>query len=197
MANAQVLVLVRSSAPVPVDSIRSIVEAAARGNNFRPGQWTFDSQAVHVAPVAEGGGTVVGGTWAGDPVGETVPPQGATIFFNTFRQNLLDGPEPSTPTRDGSWPMNTTPVGQALRALPTVSSTRLAFRSPTNSISWDRGVPAPISLPASGSSSSTPMLVGIAVVAGLAYYAARGSERRRAVMAGIKARAKSKKRSHR
>lgn len=53
----------------------------------------------------------------------------------------------------------------------------------------DRGVPAnPEYSEAGAASSSGGMLLGIAVVAGLAYYAARGSERRRAVMAGIKAR---------
>jgi hypothetical protein len=55
---------------------------------------------VHAAPATNGGAVVVGGPWGGDPVSETVPASGLTLVFNTYRQNLLNGPAPST---GGHW----------------------------------------------------------------------------------------------
>lgn len=192
MANAQILVLVRSSAPVPVDAIRTVVEAAAREQRFSPGPWTFDSQYVSVVqnPESLGGlsAVVQGGPWAGETfaAGGTaadprIPAQGTRQVFNTFRMNLLNGP-------DSGWSTISERISPVLRALPTAMGSRTAFRTPTSRIAWDRGIPSPIALSAEGSpSSGNGMLIGIAAVAGLAFYAARSSERKRAAFAGVKA----------
>lgn len=174
MANAQVLVLVRGGALNP-DQIQGPIESAARAAGFTPGPWTFNTQSVQVLPAAGGGGTVSGGDWNGDSVSETVPAGGARITFNAYRQNFLNGPDPST---TAIWPFSTTAVGALLRGLPGVTSTRIAFRSPSNSISWDRGVPAPISLVATAPSGSNGALLGIFAVGVLAFVASRGSSKK-------------------
>lgn len=173
MANAQVLILVRGSSGLSPDAIREIVEQAGRSAGFAPGPWSANQQTVQIAPAADGG-VVVGGPWDGDTVGETVPAGGLRLIFTAYRQNFLNGPEP-TAVPAGSWPFPTTAVGAALRAKAGVTSTRIAFRSPTNSISWDRGIPAPIELPASGGYSGTGMFWGLLAIAGLAYAASKGT----------------------
>jgi hypothetical protein len=186
VANAQVLVLVRSSAALDASQIQGPIEAAARAAGFTPGPWTFNTQSVQVTPVAAGGGSVAGGPWAGDTVSETVPAAGSRLQFNAFRQNFLNGPDPSAATP--SWPFSTSAVGSTLRALPGVSSARIAFRAPGNSISWDRGVPAPIALIATAPSGSNGALLGLFAVGVLAFVASRGSSARRPALAGARGR---------
>lgn len=186
MANAQVLVLVRSSAALTPDQIRLPIEAAARAAGFTPTQWTFNTQAVQVNPVAAGGGVVSGGPWSGDTVSETIPAAGSRLYFNAFRQNFLNGPDPTAAQQaSGGWPFSTAPISAALRALPGVSSVRLSFRSPTNSISWDRGVPDAIALVATAPSANYGALMGLAAVGLLAFVASRGSASRRPAMSGL------------
>ncbi len=180
MANAQVLVLVRSSAPLSAEQIQGPIEAAARAAGFTPGPWTFNTQAVPIAA----GGTVSSGPWAGDTVSETIPAAGGVLTFNAYRQNLLNGPEP---TGAAGWPISTSTVGALLRALPGVSSTRIAFRAPGNFISWDKGIPAPIELTASSPSSGWGMAAGLLAVAGLAWWASKGATAR-PVLSGMRRR---------
>jgi len=182
MANAQVLVLVRSSSALTPEQIQGPIEAAARAAGFTPGPWTFNTQPVQVVPATGGGGTVSGGSWNGDVLtSETVPSAGLRLTYNAYRQNFLNGPDPST---TASWPFSTSAVGAMLRALPGVTSTRMAFRSPTNSISWDRGVPAPIDLVATSATGSSGILMGLFAVGVLAFVASRGSSKT-PLLAGI------------
>lgn len=190
MANAQVLVLVRSASPIAEADLRMPIDVAARAAGFTVGPSTYNSQAVQVAAQPDGSGLVVGGPWNGDAVGGSpaVPAQGLRLYYNALRVNLLDGPAP-TPAQEvsGGWPMDTSAVSAIYRAFPGTRGVRLSFRSPTNSIAWDRGIPDPIAL----SASSTPrpssagqggLLLGLAAVAGLVYFAGRGTSR----MAGLR-----------
>lgn len=199
MANAQVLILVRSAASMPPDQIRAIVEAASRASGFTPGPWSYDSQFVNIMPgtTPDTTGTPVpaavvrGGPWDGlswSTAGlAPVPPAGVRVAFNAFRQNLLNGPaDPGT----GNWPFGTAGVDAALAALGAVV-VRRAFRGPSNAIRWDRSIPAPIALaasggpPAGGGSSGAGWALGILAIAGAAWAYARSSEKTAPVRSGL------------
>lgn len=185
MANAQVLIQVRSTVDLsPGSQIQAIVEAAARAAGFTPGPWTFVSTPTPVAPVASGGGVVNSGPWGptatfpATTVGETIRPTGMTLFFNTYRQNLLNGPEPTRGETSTPWPFPSAiadAMAASLRALPGVTGVRAGYRSPSTVIAWDRGIPAPISLVATAPPQNFGALWGLLAIAGLAFVASRGS----------------------
>lgn len=164
MANAQILLVVRGL--VSAEALRSAVETAGRAGGFVAGPSTYasgSSTAIRQGVV----GTFSAGPWLGfEFPGETLPSVPSNVEWSAIRMNLLDG-------RDGSEAL--TLVGNALLAMPSVI--RMASRGPRNAISWDRGVPAalPLSEASSPGARGGGFLLGLTVVAGLAWLASRGA----------------------
>lgn len=177
MANAQVLVLVRSPDLLSQGQIQPIVEAAARAAGFAPGPATFDPQWVTVAPDAGSSlsGTIQSGPWAGlqvtqggTPSSPRIPSQGLRQALNAYRQNFYNGP--SGVPYDGE---------ALIAALSRFGDVKIAYRPPSRAIAWDRGIPAAIDLSTSSAPSpsggATGWLFGLAAVAGLAFVASRAT----------------------
>jgi len=188
MANAQVLVLVRSSADLsPGAQIQSIVENVARTAGFTPGPWSFNAQPVNIVQDPANppppsrvdnalSGIVSSGPWAGMPVlvdGSAADPgitrSGRREFFNTYRQNLLNGPAGSD-----SLPAA---INTALRPVAGTSSRTLvsAMTNPAHRIPWDRDIPQAIAFSATSTSGGSGLFWGLLAIAGLAFAASRGS----------------------
>jgi hypothetical protein len=165
--NAQILLVVRGS--VAADALRAAIERAGRGAGFSAGPSTYasgSSTAIRNGALTTEGvfsdGPWLGFSFASETALPTVP---SNVEWSAIRMNLMGGP-------DGSAGLDA--VANALRAMP--ATIRLASRSPRNAISWDRGVPASIPLTESTSpgSSNGGFLLGLGVVAALAWFARSG-----------------------
>ncbi len=168
MANGQILLVVRGD--VSAAALRAAVETAGRSAGFSPGPSTYaagSSTAIRNGTLPTEGvfsdGPWLGFSFASDTA---LPTVAFSSPWSAIRMNLLGGPEGSEAL---------VAVGNALRAMPSVM--RFASRSPRNAISWDRGVPASIPLTESsspGAAGGTGFLLGLGVVAALAWWARSG-----------------------
>lgn len=200
MANAQILLLLAGA--VPADTIRTVVEAAARANGFTPSAWTYATgadTALRDSSTPDGRvGTFSTGPFLGKSFSTStpmLPPASATapttgqVPWTAFRMNLLNGPDRSAGGDQTSQALYA--IAAAIRAgLSNVIAS--ASRGASNTITWDRGVPAAITLPESGGGGSAGLLVGMALVAGVAVMAGRGTSKQKAAMAGVKRRTKKR-----
>jgi len=184
MANAQILVLLAGA--VPADTIRTVVEAAARASGFTPSAWTY-AQGADTAlrdTTVPTMGTFTTGPFLGKGFNLSTPLPTATptsqVQWTAFRMNLLSGPDQGTTgATDAALAATSSAVHAGLRNI-----IGWASRGASNTISWDRGVPASIVLPEAGGGSGGGLLVGFIAVAAVAAMASRGTARQKAAMGG-------------
>jgi hypothetical protein len=201
MANAQILILLAGA--VPADTIRTVVEAAARANHFTPSAWTYaqgTDTGLRDTSTPDGRvGTFSTGPFLGKTFSTSTPflpaasptaPNTAQVPWTAFRMNLLNGPDRSPGGDETSQALYA--IASAIRAgLSNVIA--LASRGASNTVAWDRGVPAAITLPEAGGGGSGGLLIGLALVAGVAVMAGRGTSRQHAAMAGVKPKKRSRR----
>ncbi len=193
MANAQILVLLAGA--VPADTIRTVVEAAARANGFTPSAWTYASGADTALrdTTVPTSGTFTTGPFLGKGFNLSTPlPMAAPtsqVPWTAFRMNLLNGPDAGA--TDATSTALVAIAGAIRSGLSGVIG--MASRGASNTIVWDRGVPASIVLPEAGGGGGGGLIIGVGLVAAVAAMASRGTSRQKA-MAGMK---KPKKRSRR
>lgn len=187
MANAQVLVLVRSSAPLTPAQVQNAVQSAGVALGFVPGPWTWNTQSVGIVQDPANlpppsridnavSAAVANGPWAGftfavdasvaDP---GVTRTGRTESFNAYRQNFLNGP-----TVDGL----TAAIRTALLPVAGAPARVLvsAMTNPAHRVPWDKGIPPAIDFTlTSPTPASNGLFWGILAIAGVAFVASRGS----------------------
>ncbi|NJN64517.1 MAG: hypothetical protein HC882_06285 [Acidobacteria bacterium] len=160
MATAQILLVVKAPGDIEPSVFQTLVEGAARAAGASPSAWTYDATPVLLERDVDSAlvQTVKGGPWNGLQFtsGSALPPGQSSAVVSAYRQNIVG----VTPGRENSVGTQINErVGEALRARGEVRSGLKYLRHP---ISWDRGIPAAISLGTGGSSAG-----GVAAAAGI------------------------------
>lgn len=182
MANAQILLLALGA--IPADALRSAVLVAGRTAGFAvAGPSTYASgTSVAMREISSNplSGVFTEGPWAGSRFVASSPLGAGTtnVPWSAIRMNLLNGPAEVRLTSEAATapPTPLERVGNALVAMP--STIRYGSRTPARTISWDRGIPAALPLEESATPGSSGggggFLLGLSVVAALAWFAKSG-----------------------
>lgn len=169
MANAQVLIAVRSPAEIQADVFQVSVAEAAREAGLGLGRWTYDATPVTVS--SDGAvETVRGGPWDGITFSTHDRAGDRRVVISSFRQNLTGLPSTALEA-DARLQRLMASVGGILTARGVPTTRRTAFRTTRNLVSWDRGIPAAIDLSADGAGPGMGLLavLGVAGLIGYTY----------------------------